>query len=461
LVDPVYRRPTVSLAKWGERPPGPRVFVALVLLALAVLVLAFGEAKRPPEEIGGSDVTVYERYGSAVIDGVVPYRDFRMEYPPGALLLFALPATRPVAGGSVEGASWSPPNAAARRYYRGFTLLVLLLLATIVVLTALTLQALRRPARTVVLSLAVVVCSPLLIEQVLVERFDLLPATLTAAALAASVRDHYRLGGTMLGLGAAAKFYPVLLVPALVIVVFRQRGVREAVIVAGTAVAAAAAVFLPFAIASPSGMWDSLRTQFRGGLQIETLASSVLVMTQHVADKLTALGFPPPAELTARGAGGGLIRFDLAGPGVEATKTLMNVLLVCGLCFLWISLLRNAGDHREELLRYSAATVGTLLVLGTILSPQYVVWLIPLVPLVGGRRGTVAILCFVVAAALTNVWVPEKYLDYQADLEAGPASLLLARNIALVAMVAVLLVPARAFRSGRVLVPSGQARDRV
>jgi uncharacterized membrane protein len=116
----------------------------------------------------------------------------------------------------------------------------------------------------VLLSPAVVALSPLLIGQVLTERFDVWPAALTAVALAASVREHHRLGGIMLGLGAAAKFYPALLLPVVVIVVIRQRGVREAIFVARAAVGAAAAVFLPFAIASFSGTWESLRIQFTG-----------------------------------------------------------------------------------------------------------------------------------------------------------------------------------------------------
>lgn len=127
----------------------------------------------------------------------------------------------------------------------------------------------RRSARTVVLSLSVVALSPVLIGQVLPERFDVWPAALTAAALAAAIREHYRLGGALLGVGAAAKIYPVLLLPVLVIVVIRQRGVREAILVAGAALGAVAAVFLPFAIASFSGAWESLRIQFTGGLQIE------------------------------------------------------------------------------------------------------------------------------------------------------------------------------------------------
>jgi hypothetical protein len=440
----------VTLARWVDRPLPWQASIGLVGLALGMLVVAFEVAVRPVGSIGGSDVTVYETYASKMLNGAMPYRDFRMEYPPGASLMFVLPATRFVAGGSTEGATWSPPNAAARRYYRAFTSLVVLLVATMVALTALTLRAMRRPTGTVLLSLTVVALSPLLIGQVLSERFDVWPAALTAAALAASVREHHRLGGVMLGLGAAAKIYPVLLLPVLVIVVIRQRGLREAILVAGAAVGAAFAVFLPFVIASFSGTWESVRVQFAGGLQIESLASSVLVMTGHVAEKLSGLGLPSLSHYTTHGAGHGLIRIDLAGPGVVATKTIMNVLLAVVLCLLWVSLARSKRDPREDLLRYATATVAIVLVLGAVLSPQYVVWLVPLVSLVGGRRGAAAILSFVLAAALTNVWIPDKYFEYQGGLAAGPTSLLLARNLALLATALVLLLPADSLRCGRV-----------
>ena len=39
-----------------------------------------------------TDIPVYERYGWAMADGQVPFRDFRLEYPPGALPVFVLPA---------------------------------------------------------------------------------------------------------------------------------------------------------------------------------------------------------------------------------------------------------------------------------------------------------------------------------------------------------------------------------
>jgi hypothetical protein len=286
---------------------------------------------------------------------------------------------------------------------------------------------------------------------VLPERFDVWPAALTGAALAAAVRGRYRVGGTMLGLGAAAKIYPAVLLPVLVIVAVRRRGVREGVFVFASTVGAVCAVLMPFLVASFSGTWRSLRIQFTGGLQIESLASSLLVIASHVADKAS--------NLTTHGAGGGLIRTNLSGPGVGVTTIVLNVLAPAVLCLLWVRLARSKRDAREDLLRYAAGSLATVLVLGTVLSPQYVVWLIPLVPLVGGGRGTAAILLFVLAAVLTNVWIPERYFEYQGNLAAGPASILLARNLALLAVALVLLL--RDGTSPRERVVSPENPDRV
>lgn len=434
--------------EFWERPISPRGLVGLTVIALVALVVVFEMAVRPIESLVGSDVNEYATYGSKMFDGDVPYRDFRMEYPPGASLMFLLPAT-PLAGGAAREIQWDPPNAAARRYYRSFTSLVLALLAAIVLFTALALSALRRPVWMVALALAVVVCSPLLIGRVLTERFDVLPAAATSAALAVAMRGGYRLGGVLIGLGAAVKIYPGLLLPVLAVTAFRQRGAREALIVASAAIAAATLVVVPFVVVSPGGTWDALRVQFRGGLQIETLASSVLVMTGHAAEMLAHIGFPPPSHLTTQGAGHGLNRSDLVGAGVGVTKTVMNVALAVALLLLWVSAARSRHDPREDLLRYATASVATLMVLGTVLSPQYVVWLIPLVPLVGGRRGLVAMVLFVVAGALTNVWIPDQYFEFQDSLLAGQGTLLLARNLALLAIVIVLVLPADVLQRSR------------
>jgi glycosyl transferase family 87 len=421
------------------------VLVATVAAALAVLAVAFGTwaAIRPAND-SGRDLPIYEEDASIMLDGNMPYRDFYIEYPPGALPMFVLPA---VIFGDAQDAHWSPPNDAGRRYHRAFDSLVVLLTAAMVTLTVLSLAALRRPGRVQAVSLGVVASSPLLIGHVFVERYDVLPTALTAAALAAAVRGRYRLGGAALGLGAAAKIYPALLLPVLVIVAARHRGIRESIASAASAVGAAALVFLPFAIASWSATWGMLRNQLGGGLQVETLASSVLVMTRHVTEWLR---LPPPAELTVRPEEHGLGRDVLHGAGIQATTTTLNVLLVIVLCLLWLALARSKNDPREDLVRYSAASMAAALVLGTVLSAQYITWLVPLVPLVAGRRGTAATLSFVAAAALTHAWFPsDNYGNYLRDFDPGATSLLLARNLALLATALTLVLPGRGVSGDR------------
>jgi hypothetical protein len=435
--------------RWLQQPPSLRALVGIIGLALVIVVVAVATAMRPAASLAGSDVTIYATYGAKMLDGAVPYRDFAMEYPPGASVMFLLPATRAVAGGPTDGASWMPLNDAGRRYYRGFESVVAVLLAAIVVFTALTLRWMARSVRTVLLSLLLVALSPLLIGRVLTERFDVWPAVLTAATLAASVRGWHRFAAVVLGLGATAKLYPALLLPLLVILVLRRRGAREAVVVTVVAVATAVAVLLPFSLASFSGTWHALRIQFTGGLQIESLASSLLVLVRGGSD------------FSTQGAGRGLIRIDLVGPGVAAVTVVMDVLLVAALLLLWFRAVRSRRDAREDLLRYAAATVAIILVLGTVLSPQYIVWLVPVVVVVGGSRGVAAILLFAVAAVLTNVWIPDRYFEYQQHLATSPALLLLGRNLVLLALAAVLLLPARAGHALLALSPLSRLQRRL
>jgi hypothetical protein len=78
---------------------------------------------------------------------------------------------------------------------------------------------------------------------------------------------------------------------------------------------------------------------------------------------------------------------------------------------------------------------------GKVLSPQFLLWLIPIVPLVRGRRGCAATALLTAALVLTQVWFPRRYWDYVYAFHNAGA--VLARNVALVALLAVLVWPER------------------
>jgi hypothetical protein len=91
--------------------------------------------------------------------------------------------------------------------------------------------------------------------------------------------------------------------------------------------------------------------------------------------------------------------------------------------------------------RASAAAVCLFVALGKVLSPQYMIWLIPLVPLVRGRRGLAAGALLGAALVLTQLWFPDHYWDLVFTLGGYLTVLVVARDLVLLALLAVLVWP--------------------
>jgi hypothetical protein len=85
-----------------------------------------------------------------------------------------------------------------------------------------------------------------------------------------------------------------------------------------------------------------------------------------------------------------------------------------------------------------AAAVVAFIAFDRVLSPQFLVWLLPLVPLLAGRVGLAASGILGVALVLTQVWFPKRYFELVA---LGRVDwFLLARNVALVGLFVLLAV---------------------
>jgi uncharacterized membrane protein len=338
------------------------------------------------------DWPTYQRYGDAILNhGLVPYRDFAVEYPPGAIAVFILPAAF---GNYAAAFAWE------------MAVLGLMLVAVV--------AAVRREAAFYV------AFAPLLAGSLILSRFDLWPALLTVAALAALLRERHLLGWGLLGAAVAAKLWPLVLVPLVLAWSYRAGRIRAAL--AGLVVAVA--VFAPFAIVAPHGVWDSVRGQLSRPLQIESLGASLFTAFGH------------PSVISSHGSQ------NVAGH--SGIATLFALLQVATLVALWIAFARGPATG-DRLVRYSAAAVCAFIAFGKVLSPQFLLWLIPLVPLVRGRRGLAATGLLTVALVLTQVWFPRRYWDYVYAFRGADA--VLARNLALVALLAVLVWPERVAES--------------
>jgi uncharacterized membrane protein len=338
------------------------------------------------------DWPTYRNYGTAILDhGQVPYRDFAVEYPPGSLPVFVFPAI----------------------FSDYPTVFAWLMAACGVALTGVVALVRREAALYAALA-------PALVGSLILSRFDLWPALLLTGALAALVADRHRLGWALLGAAVAAKLWPLVVIPlALGWSIRRGRGASA---LAGAAVVAVA--FLPFAVVAPHGLWHSLRGQASRPLQVESLGAALLTTFGH------------PGVVSTHGSQ------NIAGHGGAAAA--LSAVGAAAILAVWAAFLRGDVRSGDRFLRYSAAAVAAFVAFDKVLSPQYLLWLIPLVPLVRGVRGVAAAATLTAACALTQVWFPQRYWHYVYGFHL--AWVVLLRDLALVALFALLLAPAPAVR---------------
>jgi hypothetical protein len=273
---------------------------------------------------------------------------------------------------------------------------------------------------------------------VILSRFDLWPAMLSVAGITALVYARDRLGHGLLGLGAVAKFYPGVLVPLAVAYVWRRRGRREALVCLAFAVGVFVLVFVPFLALSPGGVWHSVSVQLGRPLQVESTGAAFLLVAHNV------FGFALAGD-TSHGSQ------NVAGGAAHVLAVLSSLVQIAALLWIWWSFARGPATARG-LVRTSAAAVCAFIAFGKVLSPQFLIWLIPVVPLVRGRRGAWASGLLLAALVLTQIWFPFRYFRLALDFEAGLSWVLLARDLVLVALVVVLAWPSHVRRREAVAV---------
>lgn len=362
------------------------------------------------------DVGHYEDFGRRILDSEVPYDDFYVEYPPLALPTFVLPAL-------VTDDQALPDRFASKGYQRAFKLQMAAFGLASLLLAAWVLARLERVRGEAALALGAIAVSPLVLGHVFLNRYDAWPALLGVAALAALLARRAALTGALVALGFAAKIYVAAVVPVTAVRLWRTEG-RTPLVRAAVAVALVAlACFGVFAVVAFGGIGFSYWTQARRQLQIESLGASFLL----VADQLGLY----EARIVA-GAPGSI---DLAGTVAHVVATLSTLVQVAAI--LAVAWLYGRGPESEERLvtAYVAAVVA-FLIFAKVLSPQYLVWLVPLVPLVGGWRGRAATATLLAALGLTQVelqgYVHLTILDYAVWS-------LVARNVLLVVVFALLV----------------------
>ena len=132
---------------------------------------------------------------------------------------------------------------------------------------------------------------------------------------------------------------------------------------------------------------------------------------------------------------------NLSGATADAVAVIQGVAQVVAVALVWVGFARGPATT-ERLLRFSAAALVAFVALSKVLSPQFLVWLVLLVPLVGGPRRRAALALTVVACTLTAVWFPARYWELVRDFDPLASWLVLLRGLVLLGLLAALTWPA-------------------
>ena len=387
------------------RSTSPRAAAAIAAAGVAVFLLS---SLLPPQRIlsrpDRGDIQEYFQYAQRTFERQVPYRDFRLEYPPGALPVLLA------------------PGPADHGYYDRFRILMLALGAAAIALLVAVLFLAGADAAELAAGVLVPATLPFTLNpSLVVQRYDLWPAALVLLALLALLRGRRVLGLVALGVGAAAKLYPLALVPLAILTRRGRAHVRREVTIV---TAAALALVVPFAIVAPRGIGHVVWLLVRRPLHVESLGGSILLVGHQ-------LGVYKPTAYLSIG-----LSWDLAGPAAKAVALVGSLVEAAALVAVWFFFARGPRGPRELLLAVAAAVVG-FVAFGKVFSPQYMVWVAAAVPLALGRIRPYALAATLADLLLTLYVYDWGYFDL---LRGGRVSwMMLARNVILVALFCSLL----------------------
>jgi len=261
---------------------------------------------------------------------------------------------------------------------------------------------------------ALVAASPVVIFQIFTN-FDALATALAMGGLLAWARRKPMLAGVLIGLGAAAKLYPLLFFGPMLLLGLRTGRVGALARTAGTAATTWLLVNLPVLVLFPRGWSEFFRLNTRRGDDMDSLYNVVKSFTGW-------RGFDPKL-------------------GFWEPPTVLNTVVAVSfaLCCAAIAYVVLTAPRRPRVAQPVFLVVAAFLLTNKVWSPQFSLWLVPLAVLALPHRRI--LLAWMTIDAL--VWVPRMYYLYGNPNRGLPeqffTTTVLLRDIAVVALCALVL----------------------
>lgn len=379
-----------------------------------------------------------------ILDGNIPYRDFLIEYPPLAVLSFLLPAL----------------TFSSLAVY-GFLFALEIFLLDLVVLYILYKLASRLNLKVWYVLGAYSLCL-IAVGTLVTGRFDMLPTALVMVALYTFIKGKNKTAWAFLALGLTTKLFPVIIAPLFALYLLRQKQYRPLVQGIAVFVVVVLALNLPWYILYENGYWYSLEYHMLRGLHSESSYGSILLLGQTLG--LTQVD----ADLTY---GSWNIISPMASTLAKSSFYITAVFLLSAYGLyarrLWQKPKNEGGgtvlnnEVIKQLLLFSLLVVLIMLFTSKVFSPQFLIWVCPLLPLVMVRWLYYPLLLFLAAAGISQYIYPHHYVEFE-TATFGPQQgyqylvvLLFIRNLFMLAIVIPLYVMAFRSPSPRGITPSG------
>ena len=289
---------------------------------------------------------------------------------------------------------------------------------------------------------ALVGASPLVIFQIFTN-FDALATALALGGLLAWARRRPILAGVLIGLGVAAKLYPLLFLGPLLVLGIRTGRLRELTRTAAATVTTWLLVNLPVMVLFPRGWSEFFRLNARRGEDMDSLYNVITSFTGWPGFDANLRFWQPPTILNS---------------------VVLGSFVLCCAAIGYIAL---TAPRRPRLAQLAFLVVAAFLFTNKVWSPQFSLWLVPLAVLALPHRRI--LLAWMTIDAL--VWVPRMYYLYSVPDRGLPeqwfTATVVLRDIAVLGLCT--LVVRQIYRpeedpvrwGGRVDDPSGGVFDRA
>ncbi|RDI29590.1 glycosyltransferase family 87 protein [Lentzea flaviverrucosa] len=256
-----------------------------------------------------------------------------------------------------------------------------------------TVFSVARIARRRTWDAAIVAVSPLVVVHAFTN-FDTIATAFATAGLLAWARKKPVLAGVLLGLGGAAKLYPLFLLGPLLLLCWRSNRIKVGLATTAAAIGAWALVNAPIALnpASQTGWREFFRLNTERNADPDTLYNVLVQWTGWQ-------GFDP-----------GLTQGQ---PPTILNTVSMVLFLVCCAGIAYVAL---SAPTRPRLAQLGFLVVAAFLLTNKVWSPQYSLWLVPLAVLALPRWKL--LLAWMAVDAL--VWAPRMYFYLGTDNKGLP-----------------------------------------